>query len=65
MTLAGYWLGRIPLISENFELTVLAIVLLSLLPVFLSAWRHHRQRRTQGLIKGAASRSAACCDPAE
>lgn len=32
MTLAGYWFGNIPFVKENFELVVLAIVFLSILP---------------------------------
>jgi membrane-associated protein len=40
MTLAGYWLGRIPWIERHFELVVLAIVLISVLPMVISALRH-------------------------
>ena len=31
----GYWLGRIPVIQQNFEKVVLGIVVVSLIPVFL------------------------------
>ncbi len=31
----GYWLGRIPVIQQNFEKVVLGIVIVSLIPVFL------------------------------
>jgi membrane-associated protein len=40
MTLAGYWLGQIPWIQRNFELVVLAIVVISVLPLIVSALRH-------------------------
>jgi membrane-associated protein len=32
MTLAGYWFGNIPIVKKNFELVVIAIVLLSVMP---------------------------------
>lgn len=44
MTLAGYWLGRIKLVSDHFEKVVLLIVLLSLLPIAISFWRAWRSR---------------------
>src|SRR5215475_11744943 len=42
MTLAGFWLGRLPWISDHFELVVLGIVFVSVLPVAIGmvrAWR--------------------------
>jgi membrane-associated protein len=42
MTLAGFWLGRIPLIARNFESAVLVVVAVSLLPIVLGAVRHRR-----------------------
>lgn len=44
MTLAGYWLGRIPLIAEHFEVAVLTVVVISVLPVLVAAVKHRRQR---------------------
>jgi membrane-associated protein len=32
MTLAGYWFGNIPIVKKNFELVVIAIVVLSVMP---------------------------------
>ena len=40
MTLAGYFLGQVPLIRDNFEITVLTIVLISVLPVVIGALKH-------------------------
>jgi membrane-associated protein len=42
MTLAGYWLGQVPFIKDHFELVVLTIVLISVLPVAIAAWRAWR-----------------------
>jgi membrane-associated protein len=45
MLMAGYWLGNIPWVSGHFELVVMAIVAISLVPVFVAAWRAWRGRR--------------------
>ena len=46
MTTAGYWLGRIPWVEQNFEKVVLTIVFISVLPVLIGAgktWLQSRQ----------------------
>lgn len=40
MLLCGYWLGRISWISENFEIVVVAIVLVSVLPIAVGMFKH-------------------------
>lgn len=35
VTLAGYYLGEIPIIKDNFEKVVIAIVLISITPIFI------------------------------
>jgi membrane-associated protein len=42
MTLAGYFLGRVPFVANHFELVVLTIVFISVLPVMIAAWRAWR-----------------------
>jgi len=44
MTLAGYFLGGVPLIRRNFEKVVLAIVLVSVLPILLHYVQSRRAR---------------------
>jgi membrane-associated protein len=49
MTLAGYFLGRVPLVANHFELVVLSIVFISVLPVLIAAcrgWMSHRDANT-------------------
>jgi membrane-associated protein len=50
MTLCGYWLGQIPWIRDHFELVVVTIVLVSVLPIAVSVARRwlatRRLRRT-------------------
>jgi len=43
ITLAGYSLGQIPFIRQNFEKVVLLIIFLSLLPVFLEFMKARRR----------------------
>jgi membrane-associated protein len=45
MTLAGYWLGRVQFIADHFELVVLSIVGISVLPVLIGAWRAWRGKK--------------------
>jgi membrane-associated protein len=40
MLLAGYFLGQITWIRDNFEMVVIGIVFLSLIPIFASVARH-------------------------
>jgi len=44
MTLAGYYLGRVVWIRQNFEKVVLGIVLVSVLPVLLQLLQSRRER---------------------
>jgi membrane-associated protein len=45
MTLAGYFLGQIPWIRDHFEMVVVLIVAISLIPVMAGMLRHWRTRR--------------------
>jgi membrane-associated protein len=42
MTLAGYYLGGVPLIRAHFEKVVIGIVLVSVTPVLLELWKSRR-----------------------
>ena len=47
MTLAGYFLGGVPLIRRNFEKVVIIIVVVSVIPVILQALKARRESRTE------------------
>ncbi len=47
-TLAGFFFGNIPLVKENFELVIIAIILISLLPAVWEAWKARRESRLAG-----------------
>jgi membrane-associated protein len=57
MLLCGYWLGRIGWISENFEIVVVAIAVVSVLPMVIGMLKHWLQARkslqTEALVVGA------------
>jgi membrane-associated protein len=43
MTSLGYVLGRVPLVQRNFDKVILAIILISLLPTLIEAWKARRR----------------------
>jgi len=43
-TFAGYFFGEIPFVKENFELVVVAIILISLLPAVWEWWKARREK---------------------
>jgi membrane-associated protein len=47
MTTAGFWLGRIPLIKQNFDKVVLLIIFVSLLPTILEILKSRREKRDE------------------
>jgi membrane-associated protein len=44
--LLGYFFGDLPIVKENFGLTIVAVIVLSLLPVAFEAWRVRASRAT-------------------
>lgn len=44
---AGYFFGTIPIVKKNFELVILAIILISVLPVVFEVWKARRQANSQ------------------
>jgi membrane-associated protein len=45
VTVTGYFLGTVPFVHQNLEKIILAILFVSLLPAFISAFRVYRGRR--------------------
>lgn len=44
-TLGGYYFGNLQLVQENFSLIILAIIIISVLPLLYEVWLHWRHGR--------------------
>ncbi|MEK6874777.1 MAG: DedA family protein [Nanoarchaeota archaeon] len=44
--LGGYYFGNIPLVKENFTLSILVIILVSFIPPILEYVKHHKHQKT-------------------
>jgi membrane-associated protein len=42
-TMLGYWLGRIPMVKQNFDKAIILIILLSLLPTIIEVLKARRE----------------------
>ena len=42
-TFAGYFFGNMPFVQKNFEFVIIAIILISLIPVFYEAWKARQE----------------------
>lgn len=44
ITMLGYTLGSVPIVRRHFEKVIIGIIVVSLVPVLLEAWKAHRRR---------------------
>lgn len=47
-TLAGYFFGNLPVVKENFSLAIMAIILISVTPMFVEFLRHRKMGAESG-----------------
>jgi membrane-associated protein len=45
-TFAGYFFGNIPFVRDNFEFVIIAIILISVVPIGIEWWKARRQKKT-------------------
>jgi membrane-associated protein len=43
--LLGYFFGNQPIVKENFGLAILAVIIISILPIVIEAWRVRSEAR--------------------
>lgn len=55
MTIAGYFLGQIPWVQQNFEKVTILIIFVSILPVIIGAWKHRREAAQQAAAGDGAA----------
>lgn len=46
-TLLGYFFGNIPFVKKNFELVIIVIILISVLPMVYEWWKHRQEAKKQ------------------
>ena len=48
-SLAGYFFGGLEFVEHNFSLVIFAIIGISLVPVFIEAWKARQERKTKAV----------------
>lgn len=46
-TLLGYFFGNIPFVKKNFELVIIVIILVSVVPMIVEWWKHRQEAQKQ------------------
>ena len=47
---AGVLLGGIPQVRENFEIAILVLVIISVLPIAIEVWLHKRRKKHKATV---------------
>lgn len=55
VTLLGYFLGQIPVVQENLEIAILAVVFISLLPMIIEGIKHWRAAKRGDAVEADAT----------
>lgn len=47
LTLSGFFFGNIPIVRQNFEIVILVIIFISILPMIIEWWRSRRETKAE------------------
>ena len=50
-TLLGYFFGNIPFVKRNFELVIVVIILISVVPMFVEWWKARRAAKAKSIVE--------------
>jgi len=50
-TFAGYFFGNIPIVRENFEFVIIAIILISVVPIGVEWWKARREKMSKPQVE--------------
>jgi membrane-associated protein len=56
-TLLGYFFGNIPFVKANFELVIIAIILISVIPAVWEAWKARQEIKAENAAKAKLEES--------
>ena len=61
VTIAGYFLGNVPVIKNNIDLVLILIVLISLVPMGVEYVLHRRRRKQESAAATLTCRKCSDC----
>ena len=50
-TFTGYFFGNIPFVKQNFEFVIIAIILISFVPIFIEWWKASREKKKTAKVE--------------
>ena len=58
ITCLGHFLGNVAFVRDNIEYTIIAVILISLLPVFIEVYRGRKHHKDEGVIESTVEQMA-------
>jgi len=56
LSMAGYYFGQIPFVKRRFEVVIIAIIFISVLPALFQAWKARKESKARRFqVTGSAT----------